>query len=114
MLDVLNVTAHVDSDDQCIGYETCEERGFTGGDSDDVWFYYHRLCYGQFIESSPKWVVELYRSISREQALEEGYICDLCGEPLARHTIEEENDVPSKLLFTNRRMWTNTTEAEYP
>lgn len=27
------------------GVETCEERGYTGGDADDVWFYYHTTCF---------------------------------------------------------------------
>ena len=70
-----------------IGNETCEERGYQGGDGDDVWFYYHPICYGAFIESLPSWPVELIRPISREA--DEEYVCDLCGALLSEHPAPE-------------------------
>ena len=71
-----------DASECIVGWQACEERGNSGGDSDDVWFCYHPLCYEQFLESVPSWSIELYRSIRREEALKEEYVCEVCEQLL--------------------------------
>ena len=74
---------------QYVGILTCEVRGFhAAGDADDVWFIYHKSCYGQHVESWPPWRVEFQKFISREEAVTEEYVCDLCGEPLESKEIK--------------------------
>jgi hypothetical protein len=75
-----------------VGYETCEEWGLcTGGDADDVWFYYHPPCLERLLQAmesraiGERREVEVCREISWAEAEAEEYLCDGegCGLPLS-------------------------------